>query len=591
MTPSTSSVSIDRLHKPPLLVRFFPLLTPFCIVGEAMERIAIAKKVRLGAKILDKLRPGEELRGSDEMLQSPNKSEDVYNPTWIANRDNPIPDNSFKTFNISQAGYMTLYKDDRPLIIINKGNPAKGDDITLSYIDANDVEGDKFAYCDESPGFDSSERSQGCIPGPKPSNCKGSGSNDFEQYGINDIITPDNSLTGKSLSLVSDCREICRKECSCVAYDFFEMEASCLFYQKDVVPALVKPGEGITRLILYVRRSVVLQKDGYDNDEAVDMYEFGTEMVGDLLHDDNVHNSDSRGKIKNREQPFFGFWTIKIATDNFCEQSFLGRGGFGHVYKAPSIRLTPFGTLYDGREIAVKRLSQGSKQGPKEFKTEVLLISKLQHRNLVRLLGCCIHDEERILVYEYLPNKSLDAFLYDTTKRHLLDWKIRFSIIEGIAQGLLYLHKHSRLKIIHRDLKASNVLLDSNMIPKISDFGTACVFGDNVSEAETGRIVGTYGYMSPEYAIDGLFSEKSDVFSFGVLVLAIVTGKKCGSLCSSENVLGYAWELWKNMRCVEMVEPGLGQVYSDEEVFRCVQVGLLCVQQSADDRPMMSEVV
>ncbi|KAI7748482.1 hypothetical protein M8C21_009305, partial [Ambrosia artemisiifolia] len=218
----------------------------------------------------------------------------------------------------------------------------------------------------------------------------------------------------------------------------------------------------------------------------------------------------------NTELRYFTFQSISSATNNFASTNKLGKGGFGEVYK---------GKLVDGQEVAVKRLSKTSGQGIKEFKNETELIAKLQHTNLVRLLGCCVEKQEQILVYEYMPNSSLDSFLFDPTKKGLLDWNNRFVIIDGIAQGLLYLHKFSRLRIIHRDLKASNILLDDYLKPKISDFGMAKLFGINESEANTSRVVGTRGYMPPEYLIDGTVSTKIDVFGFGVLLLEIISNK------------------------------------------------------------------
>ncbi|CAK9327378.1 unnamed protein product [Citrullus colocynthis] len=281
--------------------------------------------------------------------------------------------------------------------------------------------------------------------------------------------------------------------------------------------------------------------------------------------------------------PVFDLLTIAKATDNFSLINKLGEGGFGAVYK---------GKLINGEEIAVKRLAKNSGQGVGEFKNEVNLIAKLQHRNLVRILGYCVKNEEKMLVYEYLPNKSLDSFIFDESKRVLLDWKKRFEIICGIARGILYLHQDSRLKIIHRDLKASNILLDADLNPKIADFGMARIFGQDQIQANTNRIVGTYGYMSPEYAMEGLFSVKSDVYSFGVLILEMIMGKKNTNYDSSYlNLVGHVWELWKLDNVMELVDSSLEESSCGYEIMRCLQIGLLCVQEDPTDRPTMSTVI
>ncbi|RWR88274.1 Protein kinase domain-containing protein [Cinnamomum micranthum f. kanehirae] len=288
---------------------------------------------------------------------------------------------------------------------------------------------------------------------------------------------------------------------------------------------------------------------------------------------------------ENQELPFIDFGTIQHSTNNFSSENKLGQGGFGIVYK---------GMLADGKEIAVKRLSIGSSQGLKEFKNEVILISKLQHKNLVRLLFCCMENEEKLLIYEYMPNKSLDFFLFDQIKRAQLTWRIRHNIVNGIARGLLYLHEDSRLKVIHRDLKASNVLLDYEMNPKISDFGLARTFRENQGESNTNKVIGTYGYMAPEYAMDGLFSVKSDVFSFGVLLLEILSGRKNSRSYLAENaqsLLAYVWRLWCDQKVLELIDPILIDSCPMDEVLRFVHIGLLCIQEDATDRPTMSSVV
>lgn len=292
-----------------------------------------------------------------------------------------------------------------------------------------------------------------------------------------------------------------------------------------------------------------------------------------------------KNEESDSEFSLYDFDQIADATRNFSNDYKLGQGGFGPVYK---------GELSGGLEIAIKRLSSCSVQGLMEFKTEIQLIAKLQHTNLVRLLGCCVQAEEKMLIYEYMHNKSLDCFIFDSAKGAILNWERRFRIIDGIAQGLLYMHKHSRLRVIHRDLKASNILLDRDMNPKISDFGLARIFCSNVTEANTTRVVGTHGYIAPEYASEGLFSTKSDVFSFGVLLLEIISGKRTAGFYQYGkffNLTGYAYQLWQEAKWHEMVDPVLGEDYPVAAVMKCVQVALLCVQDSADDRPNMWDVV
>ncbi|GMY37089.1 cysteine-rich receptor-like protein kinase 10 [Fagus crenata] len=300
------------------------------------------------------------------------------------------------------------------------------------------------------------------------------------------------------------------------------------------------------------------------------------------LMDGRMHerDHDNSGEIH-----YFNLSTLLTATNSFSDANKLGEGGFGPVYK---------GKLNNGKEIAVKRLSMKSNQGLAEFKNEVILIAKLQHRNLVRLLGCCLEGDEKLLVYEYMANTSLDAFLFDTKKCIQLDWAKRINIVNGIAKGLQYLHEDSRLKIIQRDMKASNVLLDDEMIPKISDFGTARIFGANQIEANTSRVVGTYGYMAPEYALEGVFSIKSDVYSFGILMLEIVSGKRNSSSNHPEraqSLMSYAWQLWNEGKGLELIDLTIVHTCPISEALRLIQIALLCVQEDPKERPTMSNVI
>ncbi|XP_045786994.1 cysteine-rich receptor-like protein kinase 10 [Trifolium pratense] len=301
------------------------------------------------------------------------------------------------------------------------------------------------------------------------------------------------------------------------------------------------------------------------------------------IQDDDDDDNDNDDDIEIAESLQFNFDTIGVATNNFSEANKLGHGGFGVVYQ---------GKLSSGQVIAVKRLSRDSGQGDIEFKNEVLLLAKLQHRNLVRLLGFCLERKERLLVYEFVHNKSLDYFIFDPIKKAQLDWERRYKIIGGIARGLLYLHEDSRLRIIHRDLKASNILLDENMNAKISDFGMARLLLVDQTQVNTNKIVGTYGYMAPEYAMFGQFTVKSDVFSFGVLVLEIISGQKISRFLdgqSQEDLLSFAWRNWREGTITNIIDPSLKNG-SQNEIMRCIHIGLLCVQENLVDRPTMATI-
>ncbi|KAG7590021.1 Protein kinase domain [Arabidopsis suecica] len=281
---------------------------------------------------------------------------------------------------------------------------------------------------------------------------------------------------------------------------------------------------------------------------------------------------------------FFSLQELEAATDFFSEKNRLGTGGFGPVYK---------GSMPNGEEIAVKKLSVDSRQGSREFTNEVKLLLRIQHKNLVSLLGCCFHGPEKMLVYEYLPNRSLDYFLFDKIKPGSLDWHHRWRIIIGVARGLLYLHEEAPIRIIHRDIKASNILLDNDLNPKISDFGLARLFPGDGTHTNTFRISGTFGYMAPEYALHGLLSVKSDVFSYGVLVLEIVSGRKNQNPRlgpEMADLLSYAWKMYQEGKILELMDQSLAGVYNRDEAATCFIIGLLCCQQITTNRPDINTV-
>lgn len=290
-------------------------------------------------------------------------------------------------------------------------------------------------------------------------------------------------------------------------------------------------------------------------------------------------------RMASREQKIFSYETLLSATKNFNATHKLGEGGFGPVYK---------GKLSDGREVAVKKLSQTSNQGKKEFMNEAKLLARVQHKNVVNLLGYCVHGTEKILVYEYVPHESVDKFLFkEAEKREQLDWKRRFGIITGVAKGLLYLHEDSHNCIIHRDIKASNILLDDKWTAKIADFGMARLFPEDQSQVKT-RVAGTNGYMAPEYMMHGRLSVKADVFSYGVLVLELITGQKNSSFnldVEEHNLLDWAYKMYKKGRSLEIVDSALASTVLTEQVDMCIQLALLCVQGDPQLRPTMRRIV
>ncbi|XP_068319357.1 probable LRR receptor-like serine/threonine-protein kinase At1g56140 [Pyrus communis] len=278
----------------------------------------------------------------------------------------------------------------------------------------------------------------------------------------------------------------------------------------------------------------------------------------------------------------FSYAELRAATEDFNPSNKLGEGGYGPVYK---------GTLSDGRVVAVKQLSVSSHQGKRQFVSEIATISAVQHRNLVKLYGCCIEGSHHILVYEYLENKSLDQALFGTSNLHL-DWPTRFNILLGTARGLAYLHEESRPRVVHRDVKASNILLDAELSPKISDFGLAKLYDDKKTHIST-RVAGTIGYLAPEYALFGHLTEKADVFGFGVVVLEILSGRPNSyNNLDPEKIylLEWVWTLHENDQTLGLVDPRLTE-FDETEATRLIRVALMCTQGSPMARPSMSRVV
>ncbi|KAK3042578.1 hypothetical protein RJ639_000830, partial [Escallonia herrerae] len=281
----------------------------------------------------------------------------------------------------------------------------------------------------------------------------------------------------------------------------------------------------------------------------------------------------------------YSYKELQAATNDFSLANKIGEGGFGSVFK---------GRLRNGKVAAVKVLSAESRQGAPEFVTEVKVISDIEHENLVKLCGCCVQDNHRILVYQFLENNSLAQTLLGGGHSSIqFSWRVRTKICIGIARGLAFLHEEVRPHIIHRDIKASNILLDKDLTAKISDFGLAKLIPPNVTHVST-RVAGTIGYLAPEYAIRGQLTRKADVYSFGVLLLEIVSGR-CNTNArlpiEEQYILERTWQLYERRELVGLVDTSLDGHFDAEEACNFLKIGLLCTQDNAKLRPSMSNVV
>ncbi|XAR66258.1 Non-specific serine/threonine protein kinase [Bertholletia excelsa] len=280
----------------------------------------------------------------------------------------------------------------------------------------------------------------------------------------------------------------------------------------------------------------------------------------------------------------FSYKELKKATRGFRDKELLGFGGFGRVYK---------GTLPNSNtQVAVKRISHESKQGLLEFVSEIASIGRLRHRHLVQLLGWCRRRGDLLLVYDFMPNGSLDKYIFDEP-RTTLTWEQRFRIIKGVASGLLYLHEEWEQTVIHRDIKAGNVLLDTEMNGRLGDFGLAKLYEHGTNPSTT-RVVGTLGYLAPELTRTGKPTTSSDVFAFGALMLEVVCGRRPieqKALPEELILVDWVWEKWKEGAILEVVDPRLGGMYDESEIVLVVKLGLMCSNNSPDRRPGMRQVV
>uniref|UniRef100_A0A1J3F3A5 Receptor-like serine/threonine-protein kinase n=2 Tax=Noccaea caerulescens TaxID=107243 RepID=A0A1J3F3A5_NOCCA len=422
--------------------------------------------------------------------------------------------------------------------------------------------------------------------------------NNADVFDIVANVKPPDFYEYLSLINAEECQQRCLGNCSCMAFAYID-QIGCLVWNRELLDVMqfeaggeslsirVASSElaGSNRTKIIVATTVSISVFMVLVFASYWFWRYKAKQKDSTQPPMEASQDAWKKELQKQDVYFYEIQTILTITDNFSAENKLGQGGFGPVYK---------GKLQDGKEIAIKRLSSTSGQGLEEFMNEIILISKLQHRNLVRLLGCCIEGDEKLLIYEFMGNKSLNTFIFDSTKKLELDWPKRFDIIQGIACGLLYLHRDSCLRVVHRDLKVSNILLDEEMNPKISDFGLARMFQGTQNQDNTHRVVGTLGYMSPEYAWTGMFSEKSDIYSFGVLLLEIISGEKISRFSYNEeckSLLAYAWESWCETGGVDLLDKDVADSCDPSEVGRCVQIGLLCVQHQPVERPNTLELL
>ncbi|CAN1241048.1 Proline-rich receptor-like protein kinase PERK1 [Linum perenne] len=295
----------------------------------------------------------------------------------------------------------------------------------------------------------------------------------------------------------------------------------------------------------------------------------------------------SPGIVLGFSKSMFTYEELARATDGFCEANLLGQGGFGYVHR---------GVLPNGKEVAIKQLKAGSGQGEREFQAEVEIISRVHHKHLVSLVGYCITGSERLLVYEFVPNNTLEFHLH-AKGRPTMEWPARLKIALGSAKGLAYLHEDCHPKIIHRDIKSANILLDFKFEAMVADFGLAKFSSDTNTHVST-RVMGTFGYMAPEYASSGKLTEKSDVFSFGVMLLELITGRRPVDTTHTymdDSLVDWARPLLSRAqedgKYDTLVDPKLEDNYDHNEMARMVACAAACIRHSARRRPRMSQVI